>query len=77
MWARASNLLCHVEMLPSRCHLSIVGHLTWIIQSLLDQTLHPVTSLNVNFHLKNINLPCTDFYVKLLNWYVLRENLGL
>jgi hypothetical protein len=64
-------------MLPSRCQLSFVGHLTWIIQSLLDETLQPLTSLNVNFNLKNINLLCTDFRIKLLNWCVLCENLGL
>jgi hypothetical protein len=74
---RASNLLCHVDMLPSRYQVSIVGQLTWIIQSLLEETLQLPTSLNVNFHLKNINLPCTGFFFKLLNWYVLREILGL
>jgi len=50
---RASSLLCHVEMLLWRCWVSIVGHLTWIIQILLEGTLQPFTSLNVNFHLKN------------------------
>jgi hypothetical protein len=47
-----------------------IEHLTGITQSVIAETVKTLTSQNVHFRFKNINLPCTDFCIQLLNLYM-------